>query len=76
MKNTLSLTESQLVNLIDKVIREQEEEGNDEHQELHSIDVTSLHQRIDDLEEQLHELKDDYARKIGFGDHHVISHGH
>ena len=73
----IKLTESDLTRIIKKVIKEQEEEGYEgEHDELHGSDVTSIHQRIDDLEEQFHDLLDDYSRKIGMGDHHVISHGH
>jgi|10_taG_2_1085330.scaffolds.fasta_scaffold12063_7 molecular chaperone GrpE (heat shock protein) len=73
----IKLTESDLTKIIEKVIKEQEEEGYEgEHDELHSSDVDVLHKRISELETELHELKDDYARKIGFGDHHVMSHGH
>ena len=72
----IKLTESDLTRVIEKVIKEQEEGNEDEYQEEHSSEVDILNQRIDDLETQLHELQDDYSRKIGFGDHHVISHGH
>ena len=74
----ITLTEDQLTKIIAQVIKEQEIPMavplNTEEEE--NEDITLLHTRIDNLETQLHKLQDEYSRKIGFGDHHVISHDH
>ena len=76
----ITLTEDELTKIISKVIKEQTtstgSEFVDDTSENEEDEIGALHTRIDELEEQLHTLQDEYSRKIGFGDHHVISHDH
>tara|TARA_R110000765_G_scaffold399514_1_gene494181 strand:+ start:263 stop:520 length:258 start_codon:yes stop_codon:yes gene_type:complete len=82
----LTLTESQLTKIIAQVINEQvpaDLDGNViEPNPLTATvspeegEMEAIHAKLKYLETRLHELQDDYSRKIGFGDHHVISHDH
>ena len=76
----LTLTENQLAKIIAQVISEQDTTittgQSKTSEELHVEDVDLIYEKLDYLETRLHELQDDYSRKIGFGDHHVISHDH
>jgi len=72
----LTLTEDQLTKIITQVIKEQEIPMQVPLNTEEDDEIVVLHTRIDELETKLHELQDDYSRKIGFGDHHVISHDH
>ena len=69
----IKLTEANLTKIIAKVIKEQEQEG-DDHLDIHDEDVDTIENRISDLEERLNELEEDYTRKIGYGDHHEQLH--
>ena len=82
----LTLTESQLTKIIAQVINEQvptDQDGNViEPNPLTTTvapeenEMEAILEKLEYLETKLHELQDDYSRKIGFGDHHVISHDH
>lgn len=74
----ITLTEDELTKIISKVIKEQTtgSEFIDDTSENEEGEIGALHTRIDELETQLHTLQDEYSRKIGFGDHHVVSHDH
>ena len=69
----VTLTEKQLADIVSKVIKEQEEEG-DEHLDVHTSDMGSINMRVQALEEKVNELEADYVRKIGYGDHHDQAH--
>ena len=68
----IKLTEANLIKIINKVVKEQEE--GDDHVETHDEDVYTIESRITALEERLNGLEEDYTRKIGYGDHHEQLH--